>query len=1060
MTQVIINDILPLTQIIAVGAQTVFSTDWTANYASDVVVYQRIDTLEADDATQVLPPSAYNVAFIGSLRIVEVTLVTAATAGDIVTITRMTPADRENLYTNTNFTPSMLNNDFGILTLVDQQAQLVNQQVAPRYNYSALISVPKDTILPLLSPGESWVMNAAGTAIEAQVAGGSGGDVLAALASHDPGQGASLVGLNPSGTVQDLANARFIVQVPNATVPNAQALSVLTTGILKSTTTTGILSISAPLTSIDGLTTAADKMIYTTASNVYATTDLTPVARTLLAQTSFAGMAVILGALPLTGGTMSGVIDMGNNKITNLTDPTANQDAATRIFVTSQLGNYLPLAGGTMSPSATINMNSGSIVGLSAPVNAGDAANKAYVDSVAIGLSIQPAVYAATSPSNVYTVTYNNGAAGIGATLTNAGAFAVFAADSVSVPVGQRVLIKNQASALQNGIYTVTTAGDAISVNWVLTRATDYNQPSQIQPGDLVVVNNGTLNAGSSWIETATVVAVGTDPINFSQFTFAASAVLLKALNLSDVASKTTSFNNLSPTSTKGDIIADDGTNDVRLAVGTVNGQVLQVNSGAATGLAYSTTTYPSTTTVNQILYSSATNTVTGLATVAGGVLVTSAAGVPSMLANPTAANRVLFSGNAAIASWSAFTLPSAAGTSGNVLTSDGTNFVSSAPAVVSPLTNKGDLYGFSTVNARLPVAVGNGKILQVDSAATLGLSYSTPTYPSASGTSRKIIVSDGTNNIYSTETYATPGSSGNVMTSDGTNWVSSAPGATSQNPFICNTRLTLTTGVPVTTADVTAATSVFITPYKGTQIALFDGASTWTTLSFTQITLAVPATTSTMYDVFAYNNTGTVAVEALAWTNDTTRATALVLQNGVYVKSGVTTRRYIGSFRTTTVSGQTEDSLLKRYVWNYYNRVKRSMVAVDTANTWTWSTNSYQQANANAANQLDFVIGVSEDSVTAGVISMVSNSAATFRFCYAGIGLDSTTANSATTNIPAQCSSSAGNGFGVAEYEAYIAAGRHTLVWLERGAGADTQTWYGDNNTVMQSGIQGDVWA
>lgn len=93
-----------------------------------------------------------------------------------------------------------------------------------------------------------------------------------------------------------------------------------------------------------------------------------------------------------------------------------------------------------------------------------------------------------------------------------------------------------------------------------------------------------------------------------------------------------------------------------------------------------------------------------------------------------------------------------------------------------SPLTTKGDLYTFSTVDARLAAAVGDGKILQINSAAATGLAWSTPTYPSASGTARKIIVSDGTNNIYSTETWAVPGSSGNVLTSDGTNWTSAAP--------------------------------------------------------------------------------------------------------------------------------------------------------------------------------------------------------------------------------------------------------------------------------------------
>jgi hypothetical protein len=167
MSQVVIGDILPYTQAVAIASQTVFGTNWTANYATDVIVFQTPEGENADDATQQLMDSEFSVAFIGAEEEVEVTLVTPAAEGDIITITRMTPADRENLYSNTNFTPSMLNNDFGILTLVDQQAKLVNQLIGPRYNYSAEIEDVVDTILPILGPNQIWIKNADDTAIEA-----------------------------------------------------------------------------------------------------------------------------------------------------------------------------------------------------------------------------------------------------------------------------------------------------------------------------------------------------------------------------------------------------------------------------------------------------------------------------------------------------------------------------------------------------------------------------------------------------------------------------------------------------------------------------------------------------------------------------------------------------------------------------------------------------------------------------------------------------------------------------------------------------------------------------
>jgi hypothetical protein len=258
-----------------------------------------------------------------------------------------------------------------------------------------------------------------------------------------------------------------------------------------------------------------------------------------------------------------------------------------------------------------------------------------------------------------------------------------------------------------------------------------------------------------------------------------------------------------------------------------------------------------------------------------------------------------------------------------------------------------------------------------------------------------------------------------------------------------CEFRLTLTTNVPVTTADVTGATTIYCTPYCGNRIALYDGSSTWNTRTSAQFSVALGTlTTNRMYDVFCYDNAGTPTLELLVWTSNTARATALVFQDGVLVKSGATTRRYMGSFCTTSTT-TTEDSMANRFLWNNKNRVRRNMGVAESTANWAYSTATFRQANANTANQLNFVIGYSEDAVIAGTSGIqVYSSTASARAVAVGIGLDTTTTDVSTS----RCDGTASSGFSAiprADYCEIVAVGKHYLSWLERGAGTDTQTFY-----------------
>lgn len=279
--------------------------------------------------------------------------------------------------------------------------------------------------------------------------------------------------------------------------------------------------------------------------------------------------------------------------------------------------------------------------------------------------------------------------------------------------------------------------------------------------------------------------------------------------------------------------------------------------------------------------------------------------------------------------------------------------------------------------------------------------------------------------------------------------------------PIAPGGRLTLTTAVPVTTSDVTAATTLYYALHAHNLVRLYDtGTSSWKWFTFTERSLSIPATTDTNHDIFLYNNAGTLTLEEIDWTNATTRATALARQDGVWTKNGDASRLYLGTIRTTGVSGQTEDSEAKRFIYNHYNQVERYMRVVDTTDSWTYNSATIRQARATATNQLAYVQGLSEQPLKARVLASADNAAANTAG-FVGIGVDSTTVNSARLfHEHALTTTSTSRNAIVAEYAGYPGIGYHTLVWLE-AARSGTFAFSGDLGTAsVQSGIDGWIWA
>ncbi len=286
----------------------------------------------------------------------------------------------------------------------------------------------------------------------------------------------------------------------------------------------------------------------------------------------------------------------------------------------------------------------------------------------------------------------------------------------------------------------------------------------------------------------------------------------------------------------------------------------------------------------------------------------------------------------------------------------------------------KGDIAGGTGANAAAALPVGtDGYVLTANSGAATGLAWAA----AGSGDMANDALWDAKGDIAigsgnNAGDNLAVGADGQFFEADSGETLGVKYGVPSHP---CEGRLTLTTAVPITTSDVTAATTLYFTPCIGNKIGLYDAAKGWTIISFTELSLDISGYTADKnYDIWVYNNAGTPTLDSTIWTDNTTRATALAYQDGILIKNGDATRRYLGTIRITATTGQCEDSDTKRFVYNRYNRVPRRATKTDSTGH-TYGSAAARYWNNDSAHKIEYVCGVADEFAPVNLILGLASS-------------------------------------------------------------------------------------
>ena len=401
------------------------------------------------------------------------------------------------------------------------------------------------------------------------------GNVTAGAGSYFIGDGSQLTGVTAASV--NAANLTGNTLSSNVLYSSLTSVGTLTDLSVTGSTTSGNLYTGGAV-SATGTATAGN---VSTAGYVSATGTVT--GGNLATGGNVSATGNVTGGNVLTNGYVSAQGNvLGGNVIT---DYILSTDATTTTLTVNA-------ATISLNPVGNVGLNSRWINNLADPTANQDAATKYYVDTVAQGLNAKQSVSAASitylaNVSGVTNVAYNNGTAGVGATLTitTTSQLSIDSIDLSTLAANARVLIKNEiattgSNAAWNGIYVVTSTG---TLSTVLTRSADFNQPAEMYSA-FTFVTEGTINDNTGWVCTnndTNPITIGTTPITFTQFSGAGSYTAGNALSLNG-----TQFN-VNVDSTGNSTIGINGSNELYIPSGVI---LTTPNIGAATGTSVSVT--------------------------------------------------------------------------------------------------------------------------------------------------------------------------------------------------------------------------------------------------------------------------------------------------------------------------------------------------------------------------------------------------------------------------------------------------------------------------------------